>query len=70
MVYWIHSCVGYAEHKIFEKKNCGINLYFDVLFFQKSTEMIQQGITGPEAHEMCRPEEVGVKYTIVFNIFY
>jgi hypothetical protein len=33
-------------------------------FFQKSTEMIRQGITGPEAHEMCRPEEVGVKYIL------
>lgn len=26
---------------------------------QKSKEMIAMGITGPEGHEMCRPEEVG-----------
>ncbi|KAK6192381.1 hypothetical protein SNE40_003857 [Patella caerulea] len=24
----------------------------------KSKELFSQGITGPEAHEMCRPEEV------------
>ena len=25
---------------------------------QKAKEMIDNGITGPEGHEMCRPEEV------------
>ena len=25
---------------------------------QKSQEMVDLGISGPEAHEMCRPEEV------------
>jgi hypothetical protein len=25
---------------------------------QQSKEMIAKGITGPEGHELCRPEEV------------
>ena len=28
------------------------------LFCQRSKKMIELGITGPEGHEMCRPEEV------------
>ncbi|XP_052799951.1 dihydropyrimidinase-like isoform X3 [Mya arenaria] len=33
------------------------------LIAQKSKEMIALGITGPEAHEMCRPEEVEAEAT-------
>ncbi|CAG2238676.1 DPYS [Mytilus edulis] len=33
------------------------------LIAEKSSEMIQHGITGPEAHEMCRPEEVEAEAT-------
>ena len=33
-------------------------MFYDV-YLQKSQELIAQGITGPEGHEMCRPEEVG-----------
>ncbi|XP_052213261.1 dihydropyrimidinase-like isoform X4 [Dreissena polymorpha] len=33
------------------------------LIAQKSKEMIELGITGPEAHEMCRPEEVEAEAT-------
>ncbi|KAK6191672.1 hypothetical protein SNE40_003299 [Patella caerulea] len=29
----------------------------------KSKELVSQGITGPEAHEMCRPEEVEAEAT-------
>lgn len=29
-----------------------------ILYPQKSKEMVKMGITGPEGHEMCRPEEV------------
>lgn len=28
------------------------------LYAQQSKKMIELGITGPEGHEMCRPEEV------------
>ncbi|KAL4225735.1 hypothetical protein ACF0H5_016424 [Mactra antiquata] len=33
------------------------------LIAEKSREMIEQGIFGPEAHEMCRPEEVEAEAT-------
>ena len=31
---------------------------------QQSKKMITLGITGPEGHEMCRPEEVTRSYTL------
>jgi hypothetical protein len=33
-------------------------LFIHVGVLQKAQEMAEQGIFGPEAHEMCRPEEV------------
>ena len=31
---------------------------------QRSKDMIEMGITGPEGHEMCRPEEVEAEATL------
>ena len=32
--------------------------YHDTPSSQQSEKMMELGITGPEGHEMCRPEEV------------
>ena len=42
------------------------NYYVFVFCFrvsQRSKDMIEMGITGPEGHEMCRPEEVEAEAT-------
>ena len=41
-----------------------------MVLFQGAKKMLELGITGPEGHEMCRPEEVSVLRLIICYIGY
>ena len=45
-----------------------LSFHWNILLisFQKSKELIAMGITGPEGHEMCRPEEVSIFFFFFF----
>ena len=58
--YFMQCMYQYIEFNVMFSSLRGLCLlkYFSCFPSQQSKKMVDMGITGPEGHEMCRPEEV------------